>query len=112
MIAAAAAGEARAAAAIDEVADWTGVGLRAIVNIFNPQAIVLGGVLAQVWMARHDVMTRSMSATTLHALLEQVRVMPAALGDDSSLMGAAEMAFEPVLADPLGAINSREAHPA
>ena len=54
VIAAAAAGDARAAAAIDEVAEWTGVGLRAIVNIFNPEAIVLGGVLAQVWMARHD----------------------------------------------------------
>jgi predicted NBD/HSP70 family sugar kinase len=112
VITAAAAGDPRAASAIEEVAEWTGVGLRAIVNIFNPQAIVLGGVLAQVWMARHDVMMRSMATTTLHALMEQVRVMPAALGDDSSLIGAAEMAFEPLLADPLAAVSSREAHPA
>jgi predicted NBD/HSP70 family sugar kinase len=95
-----------------EVAEWTGVGLRAIVNIFNPQAIVLGGVLAQVWTARNDVMTRSMSSTTLHALLEQVRVMPAALGDDSSLIGAAEMAFEGLLADPLAEFGRSQAHPA
>jgi hypothetical protein len=62
---------------------------------------VLGGVLAQVWLDRHEVMMRSMSSTGLTALLEQVRVMPAALGEDSSLIGAAEMAFERVLSDPL-----------
>ncbi len=111
VISAAADGDARACEALDEVADWTGVGLRAIVNIFNPEAIVLGGVLAQVWVARHDVMTRSMSSTGLTALLEQVRVMPAGLGEDSSLLGAAEMAFERLLADPLS-VASADAHSA
>ena len=111
VISAAADGDARACAALDEVADWTGVGLRAIVNIFNPEAIVLGGVLAQVWVARHDVMTRSMSSTGLTALLEQVRVMPAGLGEDSSLLGAAEMAFERLLADPLS-VATADAHSA
>ena len=52
VISAAAQGDRRAAAALDDVADWTGVGLRAIVNIFNPAVIVLGGVLAQVWVDR------------------------------------------------------------
>jgi predicted NBD/HSP70 family sugar kinase len=112
VIAAAEEGDARAAAALDEVAEWTGVGLRAIVNIFNPEAIVLGGVLAQVGVARHDRMTRSMSSAGLTALLQQVRVMPAALGEDSSLIGAAEMAFERLLLDPLSELSRLEAAPA
>jgi predicted NBD/HSP70 family sugar kinase len=103
VIAASAAGDARAGVALDEVAHWTGVGLRAIVNIFNPEAIVMGGVLAQVWLARQGVVTTSMSSRGPEALLEQVRVMPAGLGEDSSLIGAAEMAFERLLADPLSA---------
>ncbi len=104
VISAAAADDARAATAVEEVAEWTGVGLRAIVNLFNPKVIVLGGVLAQVWAIRQDVVIRSMSATTLHALLEQVQVVPAGLGEDSPLLGAAELAFERLLADPVGQV--------
>jgi predicted NBD/HSP70 family sugar kinase len=103
VIAASVTGDDRAAVALDEVARWTGIGLRAIVNIFNPEAIVMGGVLAQVWLARQGVVTASMAARGPEALLEQVRVMPAGLGEDSSLIGAAEMAFERLLADPLSA---------
>jgi predicted NBD/HSP70 family sugar kinase len=111
VIAAASAGDPRAAAALDEVAQWTGVGLRAIVNIFNPEAIVMGGVLAQVWLARQRVVTATMAAGGPGALLEQVRVMPAGLGEDSSLIGAAELAFERVLADPLS-VSPPNAHTA
>ena len=103
VIGASAAGDVRAGAALDEVAQWIGVGLRAIVNIFNPEAIVMGGVLAQVWLARQRVITASMASRGPEALLEQVRVMPAGLGEDSSLIGAAELAFERLLADPLSA---------
>jgi predicted NBD/HSP70 family sugar kinase len=101
VISAAAAGDPRATAALDEVAGWTGLGLRAIVNIFNPEAIVMGGVLGQVLLARHQLVAETMTSGGPAALLEQVRVMPAGLGEDSSLIGAAEMAFERLLADPL-----------
>jgi predicted NBD/HSP70 family sugar kinase len=111
VIAAAAAGDTRAAEALDEVAQWTGTGLRAIVNIFNPEAIVMGGVLAQVWLARQRVVTATMASGGPGALLEQVRVMPAGLGEDSSLIGAAELAFERLLADPLS-VSQPSAHTA
>jgi hypothetical protein len=32
---------------------------------------------------------------------EHLEIRPAALGDDSPLMGAAELAFAPLLADPV-----------
>ena len=111
VIAAASAGDIRAAEALDEVAQWTGIGLRAIVNIFNPEAIVMGGVLAQVWLARQRVVTATMASGGPGALLEQVRVMPAGLGEDSSLIGAAELAFERLLADPLS-VSQPDAHTA
>ena len=37
--------------------------------------------------------------------------MPAGLGEDSSLIGAAEMAFEPLLTDPLS-VGQLDAHTA
>ena len=54
VIAAARAGEQRAAEAVDSVAEWCGVGIRALVNLLNPEIVVLGGTLAQVWRAAEE----------------------------------------------------------
>jgi predicted NBD/HSP70 family sugar kinase len=101
VIAAADGGDARAAASLDRVAEWTGVGLRAVVNLFNPEVIVLGGVLAQAWRARRELVDAGMVRGALIAPRERVSLRAAGLGDDSSLLGAAELAFAPLLADPL-----------
>jgi predicted NBD/HSP70 family sugar kinase len=101
VLAAAAAGEPRARDALAEHARWTGAGLSAIATIFNPSMIVLGGVLAQVWDAGEEAITSVLQAGNLLARSESMSVVPAGLGADSSLIGAAEVAFAPVLADPL-----------
>jgi len=101
VIAEAQAGNPRAERALEEVATWTGVGLRAVVNLFNPQMIVLGGVLARAWVARADLVDAGMARGALIAPRESVTVRPAQLGEDSSLLGAAELAFAPLIADPL-----------
>jgi predicted NBD/HSP70 family sugar kinase len=101
VLAAAAAGEPRARDALAEHARWTGAGLSAIATIFNPSMIVLGGVLAQVWDAGEEAITSVLQAGNLLARSESMSVVPAGLGADSSLIGAAEVAFAPLLADPL-----------
>jgi predicted NBD/HSP70 family sugar kinase len=101
VITAAAAGEKRAAESLAACAEWMGVGLSAIVTLFNPAMIVVSGVLAQVWTARSDQIGAVMRAGSMVARREHVSVVVARLGDDSSLFGAAEMAFAPLLADPL-----------
>ncbi|MCB0894629.1 MAG: ROK family transcriptional regulator [Nocardioidaceae bacterium] len=104
VIAAAAAGEARAGEAVAEVADWCGVGLRAIVNLFNPEVVVLGGCLAQVWRACEDRVNDAMSRSTMMTPREDVLIRSARLEDDAQLVGAAELAFAPVLDDPQTAL--------
>jgi predicted NBD/HSP70 family sugar kinase len=101
VIEAAAAGDGKAAASLDAVATWTGVGLRAVVNLFNPEMIVLGGVLARAWTARPGLVDAGMARGALIAPREGVTLRAAALGEDSSLLGAAELAFAPLVADPL-----------
>jgi predicted NBD/HSP70 family sugar kinase len=100
VIMAAKAGEARAEAAVADVAEWCGVGLRAIVNLFNPEIVVLGGTLAQVWRAAEDRINEAMGRSSMTAPREDVHVRPAGLGGDSPLIGAAELAFAPVLDHP------------
>ncbi len=105
VIDAANAGDQRAATSLDEVARWTGVGLRAVVNVFNPEMIVLGGVLARAWRARAGLVDDALSRGGLVSRLDHVTLRAAALGDDSPLLGAAELAFGPLLADPLGTVE-------
>ncbi len=99
VIGAARGGEARAADAVAEVADWCGVGLRAIANLFDPEVVVLGGSLAQVWRAAEDRVREAMSRSTMMPR-DDVVVRAAQLGGDSPLIGAAELAFAPVLDHP------------
>ena len=109
VIAAAQAGEARAAEAVDEVADWCGVGIRAIVNVFNPEIVVLGGCLAQVWRAAEGRVDEALGRSTMMSPREDVVIRSADLEDESPLIGAAELAFAPVLDHPQGRRTRSEA---
>jgi predicted NBD/HSP70 family sugar kinase len=112
VIASARAGEPRSSSAADEVAEWTGVGLRSIINIFNPQVIVLGGTMAQLWEGVGDRIEAALARHAPLAPRSEVVVLPAKLGRDSPLVGAAELAFEAVLDDPQCVVGAaREVRP-
>ncbi len=96
----AAAGAPVALAALDEVGRWVGFGLAGLVNVFNPRLIVLGGLLGRIHPYIGEVVERELDRLTLPAPRRLVRVVPASLGVDAPLLGAAELAFEPLLADP------------
>jgi predicted NBD/HSP70 family sugar kinase len=81
------------------------VGLRAVVNVFNPEVIVLGGLLARTWRARAGLVDAALNRGGLISPRDRVTLRPAALGDDSALLGAAELAFAPLLADPLATVG-------
>ncbi|MCP2256845.1 Sugar kinase of the NBD/HSP70 family, may containing an N-terminal HTH domain [Streptoalloteichus tenebrarius] len=81
------------------VADWLALGLANAVNLLAPELVVLGGLLAAlppsvVAEVEEVVRRRSMVARASGHL----RVATAALGGEGPLLGAAELAFEPVLA--------------
>ncbi|HEY9499624.1 MAG TPA: ROK family protein [Terrimesophilobacter sp.] len=95
---------AATSAAVDaEVArqlDFLAIALRNIINVFNPGRIVLGGFLGILHDADPERLTALVGATALRAPFETVRIMRAALGPDGLMIGAAELAFLPILADP------------
>ena len=105
VIAAAGAGEKRAVDALDEVGHWIGVGLRAVINVFNPEVIVLGGSMAALWQARQDVVDKTLDRWTLMSPRSDVIIRASAFGLDSPWRGAAEMVFAPVLADPASVLD-------
>ncbi len=52
---------------------------------------------------------RELDRLALPAPRGSVRVVPATLGVDAPLLGAAELAFEPLLADPAAWLGPRDA---
>jgi predicted NBD/HSP70 family sugar kinase len=100
VIEAADAGDPRARDAVDDAAHWLGVGLRPVFALFNPQVVVLGGLLSQVWTARQDKVLTGLDPGSLIAAGDVLDIRPSAHGEDAALIGAAELAFEPLLAQP------------
>ena len=87
--------------ALDAVGRWLGFGLAGLVNVFNPQVVVLGGLFGRIHPVRRgDAAAPSSIGSRCRRRARRSGVVPAALGVDAPLLGAAELAFEPLLADP------------
>ena len=103
VVALAAAGDRQAKAGLRRVGGWLGIGVANLVNLFNPEVVVFGGVFRQIFPAT-EPLVREALRTALAAPREQVRLALPKFGGDSTLLGAAESAFAPLLDDPLGAL--------
>jgi predicted NBD/HSP70 family sugar kinase len=109
VVAAAAAGDAAARSALEQVAGWLGRGTANVVNVLNPEVVILGGALEEILAATGDTVRAAFATAALAAPLEQVRIVTPDLGPDSTLVGAAELAFDALLSDPLLEISRRTA---
>jgi predicted NBD/HSP70 family sugar kinase len=100
VLAQAEAGDPRVLAALREVGTWLGRGLATLVNVFNPRLVVLGGLFGRIYRFVETTVADQIEGLALPGSRDNLRVAPAALGIDAPLMGAAELAFEPILTDP------------
>jgi predicted NBD/HSP70 family sugar kinase len=101
---------ALAASAAPEVADELGrqrrilaTALANAINVLNPSLVVLGGFLATVAESDPADLERAVASQAVAAAFEGVSIRVAALGEDRLMIGAAEAALAPLLADPLAA---------
>ena len=70
------------------------------VNVLNPSIVVLGGFLAALAGGDVSGIQAAVQAQAMPACAEGLEVRLASLADDRLLIGAAEAAFAPLLADP------------
>ena len=94
------AGDARARAAVDHVVDRLGLGIAGVINILNPDRIVLGAFHSALLAAAPERLPGVVADRSHWGRCGQVPIAPAAL-QRPELAGAAELAWAPVLADPL-----------
>jgi predicted NBD/HSP70 family sugar kinase len=74
------------------------VGVRNMINILNPEKVVLGGFLGVLFDFETEYFLDLLEANTLAPSWESVTVVRAELGSDLLLVGAAELVFDGVMA--------------
>ncbi|MHA7987448.1 ROK family transcriptional regulator [Rathayibacter sp. CAU 1779] len=79
---------------------YLAVAIRNGVNILNPRLVVLGGFLGALHDAMPGALDRQVRAQSLATSAEQVDIVRAELGADVLTIGAAELAFTRLIADP------------
>jgi predicted NBD/HSP70 family sugar kinase len=90
--AAAAAGDATALRILADAGEHLGRGISFLLNVLNPEMIVLGGPVA---MAGEALLREVRGSVARHALLPHgVAIVPSALGDKAELTGAVLLAME------------------
>lgn len=103
------AGSPAALAAFADVGRWLGVGLAGLINVLDPRLVLLGGRLAPAYPFVRSSLEAELDRRVLRATRHLVRVVPASLGPDAPLIGAAELAMEPLLDDPAAWLRLRAA---
>jgi predicted NBD/HSP70 family sugar kinase len=94
-------GDDAALAAMEAVGRWLGLGLAGLVNVLNPQLIVLGGLHGEFHRFLAVSAAEELERNSLVARGSPTEIVPAMFGVDSSLIGAAEDALQPLLRDPM-----------
>jgi len=91
-------------AAAEQLIDRLGLGLAGLVNILNPDRIILGGLHRELLEADPERLRAVVAESSLWGRSGGVPILACAL-DHNGLVGAAELAWQPVLDDPLAALG-------
>lgn len=90
--------------AAETLIDRLGLGLAGLVNILNPDRIILGGLHRVLLESDPERLRAVVADRSLWGRSGVVPILPCSL-DHNSLVGAAELAWQPVLDDPLGVLG-------
>jgi predicted NBD/HSP70 family sugar kinase len=98
-------GDPAAIEATRRIGDWLGVGVVNLINLFNPGVVIFGGMLRDLYPGVAAQVRARIRDNVLPVSKERVSLRVSALGDDATLMGAAERAFAGLLADPVDVLD-------
>ena len=77
-----------------KAATYLGVGIVNLVNIFNPEMIIIGGGMAKMGDLLLNPARQVVRERAFQLPAQAVRIVPTQLGDDAGVLGAAVFAFQ------------------
>lgn len=72
---------------------YLGVGMTSLINLLNPEMIVVGGGAAAGWDLFYDHMVEQINSRAFAVPARRAQIVPAVCGDDAGLLGVAHLAF-------------------
>ena len=73
---------------------YLGMALADLVNVLNPEIIVVGGGVAGAWDLFIGSVSREIVGRSFREPAERVKLIRAKLGDDAGILGVAQLAFQ------------------
>jgi glucokinase len=72
---------------------YLGIGLASLINVLNPEMVVIGGGLSNGWELFEKHMHQQVMERAFPIPARRVKIVRAQCGDDAGLLGAARLAF-------------------
>ena len=96
--------------ALVEAGSALGMGIANLINIFNPEMVVIGGTLSLAGKYLLPAIQETVEKTALPEIFQQAQMLLSAFGPDASVMGAAALVVEAILSNPssVGRLATRD----
>jgi glucokinase len=72
---------------------YLGIAFAGLVNVLNPEMIVIGGGVSSAWEFFIDFFIEELRKRSFREPFERVKIVRAELGDDAGILGAARSAL-------------------
>ena len=93
-------GDRVARAALNRIGRHLGVGVASLVNVFNPDLVVFGGIMSLAGEFLLPIIQEELAARALKWNREATRVVLAEHGFDACVMGGVAMLYQTILSQP------------
>ena len=97
---AAEAGDREVLEAISETGAALGLGVANLINIFNPEMVIIGGSLSIVGKYMLPAVEEVIEERTLEVMCRPIKILVSAFGSDASVMGAVALVVREILSKP------------
>ena len=87
-------GDAIALEVFEETGYYLGLCVTNLINLLNPEMVVIGGGIAQAGDIILDPIRRTVTATAIRSLSRTCRIVPAELGDNAGIFGGAAIILQ------------------
>ncbi len=87
-------GDPLALEVILKAATYLGIGIANLVNIFNPEMIIIGGGMVKMGDLLLNPVRQVVRERAFQLSVQAVQIVPAQLGNDAGVLGAAAFAFQ------------------
>jgi len=79
-----------------ETAEYLGIAIANLINVYNPEMVIIGGGVAKAGNFLFEPLKRVVKERALPRAVKIVKIVPSQLKNDASLIGAAALAMEKI----------------